>query len=154
MLTPLRIVPAQAAGQHTLPRTHSAGTGARVRRASVQPCGQVPMHFSEQSKELAVIEKNQNKSNRGGVRKGAGRKVGAATKKTREIANAVAEYGITPLEYLLSVMRNADTEPRERLAAAQSAAPYVHAKLASIELSGPNGGAVPLVARVELVALK
>lgn len=153
MLTTLRIVPAQAAEQHTLPRTHSAGTGARVRRASVQPCGQVPMHFSEQSKELAVIEKI-SKNTKGGPRAGSGRKPGSPNKKTADLQKAVESSGITPLEYMLSVMRNADTEPRERLAAAQSAAPYVHAKLASIELSGPNGGAVPLVARVELVALK
>lgn len=51
-------------------------------------------------------EKNQTPSNgRGGARKGAGRKAGSATIKTREIANGAAAAGLTPLEYMLEVMR-------------------------------------------------
>ena len=75
----------------------------------------------------------------------AGRKPGAATTKTREIANKASENGITPLEYILSVMRNDLSEPRERLSAAVAAAPYVHAKLASIELTGKDGGPLEVV---------
>lgn len=44
--------------------------------------------------------------------------------------------GITPLEYLLSVMREPAQEPRDRLAAAVAAAPYVHAKLSSMNVTG------------------
>jgi hypothetical protein len=100
------------------------------------------------------LEKNQDKSSYGGARKGAGRKAGAATTKTREIANNAASSGLTPLEYMLSVMRNEDAEPRERMGAAMGAAPYIHPKLASIEHSGPDGGAIPVASRIELVALK
>jgi hypothetical protein len=82
-----------------------------------------------------MVENNQTNSNgRGGARKGAGRKVGSATKRTREIADRAAEEGITPLEYMLQVMRES-SDPKERLNAAVSAAPYVHAKLSSIELN-------------------
>ena len=47
---------------------------------------------------------------RGGLRQGAGRPKGAATVKTREIADAAIESGLTPLDYLLSVMRNAQAD--------------------------------------------
>lgn len=92
-----------------------------------------------------MIENNQTNSKRGGARKNAGRKPGAATTKTREIANKACESGLTPLEYMLTVMRSDATEPRERLSAAVAAAPYVHAKLASIELTGKDGGPMELV---------
>jgi hypothetical protein len=43
-----------------------------------------------------MSEKNQTKSKgRGGSRKGAGRKTGSATKKTREIADKAAAEGVT-----------------------------------------------------------
>lgn len=95
-----------------------------------------------------MVENNQTKSKvskeskRGGSRANAGRKAGAATKKTREIANKAAESGITPLEYLLTVMRAPEAEPRERMSAAIAAAPYIHAKLSSIEVSGKDGAAI------------
>ena len=41
----------------------------------------------------------------GGKRNGAGRKAGAATVKTREIADRAAAEGITPLEVMLANMR-------------------------------------------------
>ena len=97
---------------------------------------------------MAKLENNQNNSSYGGARKGAGRKAGSVTKKTREIANKAIESGVTPLEYLLSVMRDVKNEPKERLSAALGAAPYVHAKLASIEVSGPDGGAIDHSIRV------
>lgn len=84
-----------------------------------------------------MIENIQTNSNgRGGARKGAGRKLGQASTKTREIADKASAEGITPLEYMLSVMRAPETEARERLAAAVSAAPYIHAKLSSVNVTG------------------
>ena len=47
---------------------------------------------------------------RGGARPGAGRKAGSVTRRTREIAEAALE-GLTPLEYLLSVMRDEQRNP-------------------------------------------
>ena len=81
---------------------------------------------------------------RGGAREGAGRKPGAVTRKTREIAEKAHEEGITPLEVMLTAMRNAYDagELKEAAMFAKDAAPYVHAKLANVqaEISGPNGG--------------
>jgi hypothetical protein len=73
---------------------------------------------------------------RGGVRPGSGRPKGAATKRTREIADKAAAEGITPLEYLLNLMRDASADPDARFRAALGAAPYVHPKLAQIQHQG------------------
>jgi hypothetical protein len=58
-----------------------------------------------------MIENNQKKSkkpalnkSKGGARPGAGRKEGSLTKRTREIAEAAAAQGITPLEVMMSTM--------------------------------------------------
>lgn len=41
-----------------------------------------------------------------------------------------------PLDYLLSIMRDEDLPRPDRVDAAKAAAPYVHAKLASVEHKG------------------
>jgi hypothetical protein len=105
-----------------------------------------------------MSENNQTKSKdsngRGGRRANAGRKRGAATKKTREIANAAAAEGITPLEFMLNVMRSEPPPGLEgnallgamalRFEAAKAAAPYIHPRLASVEMAGPNQGPIPV----------
>lgn len=95
----------------------------------------------------------------GGKRKGAGRKAGAVTTKTREIAETAIKQGITPLEVMLNVMREAwvdsqnvivtdagDKKANEAkakairemyqnraISAANDAAPYIHPKLAPVD---------------------
>lgn len=76
---------------------------------------------------------------RGGARRGAGRPKGAATKKSREVADRLTINGETPLEFLLDVMRNPGVHPHARLDAAKAAAPYMHPKLASVTHSGKIG---------------
>lgn len=92
------------------------------------------MPIEKQSKEIKGIK--------GGARAGAGRKKGEPNKRTAEIQKAVEQSGLTPLDYMLQVMRDAGQDDQRRLNAAQAAAPYVHAKLASIEHSGKGGGAI------------
>jgi hypothetical protein len=75
-------------------------------------------------------------SGHGGRRSGAGRKPGVATAKTREIANKAASEGITPLEYLLSVMRDVGADDGRRLDAAKAAAPYIHPRLQPVDGDG------------------
>ena len=81
---------------------------------------------------------------RGGARKGAGRPRGAATKVTRKIADRESRKGITPLEVMLKAMREHHSKKEWDAAAAiaKDAAPYMHAKLASVQHSGPNGGPI------------
>lgn len=81
---------------------------------------------------------------RGGARKGAGRKPGAVTKRTREVANGALATGVTPLEYMLKIMRDPLAEPERRDDMAKASAPYIHAKLAAVEHSGPGGGDIPM----------
>ena len=92
--------------------------------------------------------KSKESSTRGGRRAGAGRKKGSATRRTREIADAAATNGITPLEFLLAVMTApSDHEDAKvqvareamRFDAAKAAAPYVHPRLQAVEHSGPDG---------------
>lgn len=68
---------------------------------------------------------------RGGKRTGAGRKIGATTKKTREIADKAINEGVSPLEVILEAMRGArargDTE--KAVSYAGLAAPYMHPRL-------------------------
>ena len=73
---------------------------------------------------------------RGGKRKGAGRKPGAATVKTREAANLMSAAGITPLGYFQGLLDGSQLFDEVKFEAAKAAAPYVHARLAAIEHSG------------------
>jgi hypothetical protein len=73
---------------------------------------------------------------RGGNRPGAGRKRGSPNKATAERQAEIAASGLTPLDYMLTIMRNEELEAATRLDAANKAAPYVHPKLAAIEHSG------------------
>lgn len=89
---------------------------------------------------------------RGGARPGAGRKQGAATKRTREVADKAAAEGITPLEYMLGVMRDEEQTDAVRLDAAKSAAPFVHPKLSSIEAK-LDGDIKTTIRRIERVVV-
>ena len=72
----------------------------------------------------------------GGKRTNAGRKPGGKNQKTVLLAKAIAEAGTTPLEYMLGIMRDEGAEKALRAEMAKAAAPYIHPKLQSIEMSG------------------
>lgn len=75
----------------------------------------------------------------GGPRKGAGRKRGTVAEATRvrkDIATAALESGLTPLDYMLQILRDEAQEQSARFTAAKEAAPYVHPRLAAVEHSG------------------
>ncbi len=73
---------------------------------------------------------------RGGKRPGAGRPPGAVNKATAARQAEVAASGVTPLEYMLQIMRDEAADEAKRLDAAKAAAPYVHPRLAAVEHSG------------------
>lgn len=77
---------------------------------------------------------------RGGARPGAGRKKGAITRRTREVAEAALEAGLTPLDYMLSILRDEAKPEAMRFEAAKAAAPFVHAKLAAVDANVNLGG--------------
>lgn len=82
---------------------------------------------------------------RGGKRDGAGRKAGSITGRSREAAERAAAEGMTPLDYMLSILRDVGQKKEDRMWAAEKAAPFVHAKLASVEVGGRNGGPINVV---------
>jgi hypothetical protein len=70
-------------------------------------------------------------------RKTGGRQKGAVNRATAEARAAAEATGILPLDYMLSVMRDANAEPKRRDAMAIAAAPYLHPKLSAVEAK-PN----------------
>lgn len=83
----------------------------------------------------------------GGPRQGAGRKPGASTKLNEQARKQAAEGGLMPLDYMLSILRDEDMAPDARMDAAKAAAPYVHAKLASVEHKGEDGGPLQIIVK-------
>ena len=101
----------------------------------------------------------------GGRRENAGRKTGALTTRSRMIAEKAIESGTTPLDVMIKNMRFADEQGSEVLAkimqteegasvdslkellgfrrlaqdCAKDAAPYVHPRIATVELTGKDG---------------
>lgn len=84
----------------------------------------------------------------GGPRKNAGRKSGAATIRSRRIADELGAEGTTPLHIMIDTMREiwsvalgipeqADRIRKkiEACAIAEKVAPYIHPKLASTDIS-------------------
>jgi len=69
---------------------------------------------------------------RGGARPGAGRTKGAPNKASQQRQAEVAASGITPLDYLLRVLRDEAAERSDRMEAAKNAAPYVHPRLTTV----------------------
>lgn len=67
--------------------------------------------------------------------KGAGRKKGSRNKRTLQQEKAIRDSGLTPLEYLTKLYRNPRKSESVRIDAAKAAAPYVHAKLSSVEMT-------------------
>ena len=90
---------------------------------------------------------------RGGKRVGAGRpakvKDGQGSRLSKQIRHRLSlTTGSTPLEFLLFIMQDTGEEVDRRMQAAIAAAPYVHPKLASVELKGND--AKPLTVESDL----
>lgn len=85
---------------------------------------------------------------RGGKRPGAGRRKGALTKRTQEIAAQACANGVTPLDYMLKVMRDDAADEKRRDAMAIAAAPFVHPRLAAVEHSGDAENPVHTVGEI------
>ena len=71
-----------------------------------------------------------------GERRG-GRQRGTPNRATAAKADEIAASGMTPLDYMISVMRDETATRPERLEAAAKAAPYVHPRLSAIEYTAP-----------------
>lgn len=63
----------------------------------------------------------------GGARTGSGRPAGTLNRRSVEILAAVAE-GMSPIEYMLGIMRDTTADDDRRSWAAEKAAPFFHPK--------------------------
>jgi len=81
---------------------------------------------------------------KGGAMPGAGRKKGSLNKKTAEIAEKAARQGVAPLEIMIQAMREVYESNGAPAAVpfAEKCAPYMHPKLANVEMTGKNGGPI------------
>ena len=69
----------------------------------------------------------------GGARAGAGRPKGSVSRRSVDaVASAMAD-GISPVEYMLRILRDSEADPKERAWAAEKVAPYVHPRPAPME---------------------
>lgn len=83
---------------------------------------------------------------RGGKREGAGRKPGVANKASIARQARVAAEGLTPLDYMLQLMRDDGQDIELRAEMAKAAAPYIHPRLASVTHKGDEDA--PLTVKV------
>jgi hypothetical protein len=82
--------------------------------------------------------------------------------KSAALAHKAAQQGITPVEYMLNVMREPVPEDlnsaetfafkARALQAASMVAPYVHPRLGQITHTGPNGGPINIMIEQEDLA--
>ena len=70
-----------------------------------------------------------------GERRG-GRQKGTRNKATAAREAEIAASGLTPLDFMLNLLRDKNSSPEDRKWAASTAAPYVHPRLAAVEHSG------------------
>lgn len=82
---------------------------------------------------------------RGGPRPGGGRPKGSINRVTAEFRAEAAAAGLMPLDHMLAILRNPDIPDARRDWAAEKAAPYLHAKLASVEHKGDTGGQLQII---------
>jgi hypothetical protein len=85
---------------------------------------------------------------KGGKRPGSGRPKGSVSYKTQmteEERAKHAEAGMLPLEYMLRVMRDGRVPKARRDDMCKAAAPYLHARLSSVEVKNKKGEALKLV---------
>src|SRR5438045_1404593 len=74
----------------------------------------------------------ENRGSKSGERRG-GRAKGTPNRATAAKAAEVAASGLTPLDYMLRVMRDEDAPVERRDEMAKAAASYVHPRLAQVE---------------------
>lgn len=80
---------------------------------------------------------------RGGRRSKAGRPPGAKSVRTNAIAIGAAKAGVTPLEYMLAVMRNPKAPVERRDDMAKAAAPFMHARISPVPYNPDEGPKEP-----------
>jgi hypothetical protein len=76
---------------------------------------------------------------RGGRRANAGRKKKSRTTRSGLIAEAASAEGLTPIEWMLAVVRDPNATDQRRDQMAVASAPYVHPRLNAVVMSNNYG---------------
>lgn len=82
-----------------------------------------------------------------------GRQKGTPNRMTAERRIQIEKSGLTPLDFLLSVMRDATVNIDRRMQAAVAAAPYVHPRLSSVQTTVAHKDDIDDFTTEELVAI-
>lgn len=86
----------------------------------------------------------------GGYRPGAGRKKGASTALNEKARVEALDSGESPLAFLLRAMHDDKADFGTRLDAAKAAAPYVHARLSSVDMTSKTDGTLKVISDTPL----
>jgi hypothetical protein len=78
-------------------------------------------------------------------RKTGGRQKGVPNKATAAKAAEIEASGLTPLDFMLSVLRDERNDLETRFKAAHGAAPYVHPRLSAIDATIDGGLRIEIV---------
>src|ERR1700704_822712 len=85
-------------------------------------------------------------------KKTGGRKKGVPNRATAAKTAAIEASGLTPLDYMLSVLRDEKADARRRDDMAKAAAPYVHPRMAPAQPGHPDPEFIPLAERIKSYA--
>lgn len=83
-----------------------------------------------------------------------GKPRGAQGKATLRREAEIAAAGLTPLQFMLTVLRNDEATSEDRKWAAQNAAPYVHPKLATVQHQGDKDNPLNVITTIERVIVR
>ena len=86
----------------------------------------------------------------GGARQGAGRKKNGSNAMNEEARLKAIASGESPLDFLLNAMRDEKAEFTVRLDAAKAAAPYIHARLSSVDMTSKTDGTLKVISDTPL----
>jgi hypothetical protein len=86
--------------------------------------------------------------------KTGGRNKGTPNRATARMAAEIAASGLTPLDYMLAVMRDPRASAKRRDEMAKAAAPYVHPRLAALTNSQGDGPAEITVTVIDADRIK
>jgi hypothetical protein len=90
----------------------------------------------------------------GGRRPGAGRPKGSKAKRHRVVIDEAMLSGLMPVEWMLAVLRDPEAEQSRRDEMAKQCAPFLHPRLAAVEVGHrPRGGGAVVGDVVQVLAV-
>jgi hypothetical protein len=76
----------------------------------------------------------------GGARRGSGRPKGSRNKRHQVVIDEALLPGLMPIEWMLSVLRDPKAEQSRRDEMAKQCAPFLHPRLAAVEMNRTGRG--------------